>query len=162
MKLKNVFLSVVFLSILLFGCSNAPRSSESADTSGASSQNIIESVSFDDPVVIDDILIWEHQYIETEWDQIEEGWRVDISELDFWGDTNAISSNQDAVAVGKAIITELHNRGKFSEHQFVSLHHSLDDDVWYLMLGRPNTYGDYIWVGINGSDGCLLGAYTTH
>ena len=160
--MRNIFLSVVFLSILLLGCSNTQHLSESVDVSGADNQSIIESESFGESVVVGDILIREHQHIETKWDQIEEGWRVDISELDFWDDTNAISSNQDAVAVGKAIITELHNRGKFFDHQFVSLDHSLDDDVWYLLLRRPNTYGDYIWVGIRGSDGCLLGAYSTH
>ena len=160
----KIILIVTCLAILLLGCSDTLHpitpteevSISTEDTSIAYSEPLPESV------LVDGIDVSEIQYVKTEWDKIEEGYRVDVTELDLWNETNAVDTNHAAVATGKAIIEELHSKDRYPEHNLIWVCHSIEDHAWYYLYRRPWVYGDYLWVGIDGNDGNLLGAYTTH
>lgn len=162
--MKKVILLAICLVILLSGCNNIPQYSEPTEAISVPTEDT--SIAYSEPlpgsVLVDGIDVSEIEYVKTQWDKIEDGFRVDITELDLWNETNAVDTNHAAVATGKAIIDELHSKDRYPEHDLIWVYHSIEDHAWYYLYRRPWVYGDYLWVGIDGNDGSLLGAYTTH
>lgn len=165
--MKRTIILATILAIFLIGCSDTPYYDKPTESAGVPTEETcvpteILSMFFDESVIVDGITIGSWPYIKTEWDKIEDEFTVDITELDLWKETKVVDTNQIAVDVGKAIIAELHSRGRYSEHELAGAYLSIEDHVWYYLYIRPFTYGNYLWVGIDGNDGSLLGAYRTN
>lgn len=110
------------------------------------------------------------KFTETEWSGIE--WEkiefpIDSKEVVIPKNVKAISTKEEAINIGKAIIKNFWENNKFTNYILLTVVHSTKDNVWrfdYSIDQRKNTDGTYLlcggfYVAIDGSNCNVIKAW---
>ena len=151
--MKKVMILLMSLILFLAGCGNEPGSSDVSDN--GSSCNTSNSSNEKEPNMQEPKFV-EIEWAGINWDQIE--FPIDPKEIEIPIDVKTISTKEEAIRVGEAIIKNCWKNNKFPDYVFLTIVHSTKDNIWrfdYSIDQRDKDVNDLIdcggfYVAVNG------------
>jgi len=158
--MKKILLILTFFTLFLSGCKENVGISGVSDISKPNNTSDTREVPN-----MEKIEFLEIEKAGIEWDKIE--FPINPKEVEFSADIKSISSKEDAISIGEAIIENCWNNNKFTTYVLLKVVHSTEDNIWcfyYSIDQRDKDVDDLIdcggfYVAIDGNDCNIIKAW---